>query len=200
MRLSQGEETLLAREQPTVTLGGVAVPFPPGAFIQATRAGEAALVKAVLAGVGEAKSVLDAFCGLGTFALPLSRTAAVEAVDSDGPAIAALAETARHLKGRRPLAAQRRDLMRHPLGPHELARFDAVVFDPPRAGAKGLAEALAASDVPVVVAVSCEPRTLARDCAILTAGGYQITQVQPVDQFVATAHIEAVAWLRRERT
>lgn len=197
VRLSEGGETLIAREMPTVTLGGVPVPFPPGAFIQATRQGEKALVEAVLAGVGGAATVLDAFCGLGTFALPLSRTAAVEAVDSDGPAIAALAEAARHLKGRRPLEPVRRDLMRHPLNAGELDRFEAVVFDPPRAGARGLAEALAASRVPVVVAVSCEPRTLARDCAILTAGGYQITQVQPVDQFVATAHIEAVAWLRR---
>ncbi len=197
LRLTVDAEMRFTREPPTIALGGVAVPFPPGAFIQATSAGEAALTAAVLAGVGTATPVLDAFCGLGTFALPLSRTAAVDAIDSDGPAIAALEAAARHLRGRRPVTAIRRDLMRHPLGPQELARFGAVVFDPPRAGAKALAEALAASTVPVVVAVSCEPRTLARDCAILVQGGYQITQVHPVDQFVATAHIESVAWLRR---
>lgn len=197
VRLTVDGEMRFTREPPMIALGGVAVPFPAGAFIQATSAGEAALTAAVLAGVGTATPVLDAFCGLGTFALPLSRTAAVEAIDSDGPAIAALEAAARHLRGRRPLNATRRDLMRHPLGPQELARFGAVVFDPPRAGAKALAEALAASTVPVVVAVSCEPRTLARDCAILVQGGYEITHVHPVDQFVATAHIEAVAWLRR---
>lgn len=197
VRLSRGGEILLARETPVVALGGVPVAFPPGAFIQATRAGEAALVAAVRDATDGAKTILDAFCGLGTFALPLSQGAAVTAVDVDGPAIAALEEAARHLKGRPPLKAQRRDLMRHPMGPAELAPFEAVVFDPPRAGAKGLAEALAASTVPLVVAVSCEPRTLARDCAILVAAGYEISGVRPVDQFVATAHIEAVATLRR---
>lgn len=197
IRLSRGGEVLLTREQPVVTLGGVAVPFPPGAFIQATRAGEDALREAVLAGVGTAGKVLDAFCGLGTFALPLAHGAAVTAVDVDGPAIAALEEAVRHAGGLRPFQALRRDLSRHPLGPRELAGYDAVVFDPPRAGARGLAEALAGSDVPTVVAVSCEPRTLARDCAILCKGGYDIVEVRPVDQFVASAHVEAVVSLRR---
>ncbi|GAB5378424.1 MAG: class I SAM-dependent RNA methyltransferase [Acuticoccus sp.] len=198
IRLSEGEEMLLQHEVPTVSFGGVPVAFPAGAFVQATRAGEAALTEAMLAGVGSATRVLDAFCGLGTFALPLTRGAEVVAVDVDGPAIAALEAAARRATGRRPLRAERRDLLRHPLSPRELERFDAVVFDPPRAGARGLAEALAATaSVPTVVAVSCEPRTLARDCAILVAGGYEITRVLPVDQFVASAHVECVAWLRR---
>jgi len=197
IRLSRGGEILLTREAPVISLGGVPVPFPPGAFIQATHAGERALREAVIAGVGSATTVLDAFCGLGTFALPLARRAAVTAVDVDGPAITALEEAARHARGLRPLVAVRRDLLRHPLGPPELGDTAAVVFDPPRAGARGLAEALAASAVPTVVAVSCEPRTLTRDCAILCAGGYEIETVRPVDQFVASAHIEAVATLRR---
>lgn len=197
IRLSEGEEMLLQQEAPVVTFDGVPVAFPAGAFIQATAAGERALVDAVRQGVGDAGRVLDAFCGLGTFALPLSRGAEVQAVDVDGPAIAALEAAARRATGHRPLKAVRRDLLRHPLAPAELDRFEAVVFDPPRAGAKGLAESLAASRVPTVVAVSCEPRTLARDCAILVAGGYRLGRVQPVDQFVASAHVECVAWLTR---
>ena len=198
LRVIEGEEILFARETPHVVFDGVPVELPPGAFLQATREGEHALTEAVLDGVGDAARVFDAFCGLGTFTLPLSRHAAVRAIDGDAPAIAALEAAVRRTTGRKPIETARRDLMRHPLSPAELNAFDAVVFDPPRAGAKALAEALAASTVARIVAVSCEPSTLARDCAILTAAGYRITAVTPVDQFVATAHLEAVAVLRRD--
>ena len=198
VRIARDGETLITIEAPIVTFDGVAVPFPPGAFLQATREGEAALTAAVLAGVGAASHVLDAFCGLGTFSLPLARHASVTAIDFDGPAIAALEAAARHASGRKPVTTMRRDLLRHPPSPAELSRYDAAVFDPPRAGARGLAQSLADSTLKTVVAVSCEPATLARDCAILVAGGFKITHVLPVDQFVATPHIEAVVRLRRE--
>ncbi|MEO1104143.1 MAG: hypothetical protein AAFW98_10510 [Pseudomonadota bacterium] len=198
IRVSLDGETLFQREPPIVCFDGISVPFPPGAFLQASREGEAALLAAVREGVGNPQRVLDAFCGLGTFAVPLSGAASVTAVDIDGPSIGSLESAARHMSGRKALTAMRRNLMRHPLGPAELKGFDAVVFDPPRAGAKGLAASLAASGVPAVVAVSCEPATLARDCAQLVAGGYKITHALPVDQFVATAHIEAVVTLRRD--
>ncbi|WMS43322.1 hypothetical protein RDV64_02655 [Acuticoccus sp. MNP-M23] len=198
VRVLEGDEILFARETPHVLFGGVPVELPPAAFLQATLEGERALTEAVLAGVGDAPRVFDAFCGLGTFTLPLARRASVLAVDGDPPAIAALDAAVRQVSGAKPITVKRRDLMRDPLNPVELNAFDAVVFDPPRAGAKALADALAASDVPRIVAVSCEPSTLARDCAILTAAGYRIETITPVDQFVATAHLEAVAVLRRD--
>ncbi|MEM0908205.1 MAG: RsmD family RNA methyltransferase, partial [Pseudomonadota bacterium] len=198
IRISDDGETLIAADTPFVRFDTVSVAFPAGAFLQPSLAGEKALTQLVTAGVGEASTVLDAFCGLGTFALPLSRHGAVTAIDQNGPAMDALDEAARTLTGRRPITTKRRDLMRDPLSPAELNAFDGVVFDPPRAGAKAFAAALAASKVPQVVAVSCEPKTLARDCATLVAGGYKIAHVVPVDQFVATSHLETVVVLRRD--
>ncbi|WP_420392149.1 class I SAM-dependent RNA methyltransferase [Acuticoccus sp.] len=197
-RLTVDGDIALLREPPVVRFDGVNVPFPPGAFLQPSRTGEATLTRLVLAGVGEAGRVVDAFCGLGTFAVPITAHARVTAVDADGPALDALAAGMARASGRRPLTVARRNLMRDPLSLAELNGVEAVVFDPPRAGAEALAQGLANSTVPRIVAVSCEPRTLARDLAHLVAGGYKITQVTPVDQFVGTGHIEAVAELRRD--
>lgn len=197
VRVSLDGELLWMLQQPVVRFDGVEVPFPPGAFVQATREAEAALTALVVAGVGDARSVADCFSGLGTFAIPLTRQADVTAFEVSEPALTALRRATACTSGRRALTTHRRNLLAHPLSPDELAPFGAVVFDPPRAGAEGLSRSLAASSVPRVVAVSCEPTTLARDCAILSAGGYKITQVTPVDQFVGTLHIEAVAELRR---
>jgi len=198
IRLAVDGEPLMVREPPVVRFDGVDVPFPPGAFLQASLQGEAALQALVVAAAKGVGTVLDAFCGLGTFAAPLSRHGRVTAVEADGGALAALAEGMAHAQGRRPVETLKRDLMRFPLAPRELAGFDLAVFDPPRAGAQGLARSLAGSAVARVVAVSCAPDTLARDCAILAESGYKITQVTPVDQFVGTDHIEAVATMRRE--
>lgn len=197
VRLSVDGEAVLQREPPVVRFDGVDVPFPPGAFLQASREGEAHLQALVLDGAAGAEHALDAFCGLGTFAIPLTRFARVTAVEVDGAALSALAAGHARARGRHPLATVKRNLMSHPLSPEELRGHDVAVFDPPRAGAEGLARALAASAVPRIVAVSCEPVTLARDCAILASGGYTITQVIPVDQFVGSDHIEAVAILER---
>lgn len=198
VRLTVDGDIALMREPPVVRFDGVDIPFPPASFLQASRVGEAHLTRLVIDGVAGAEAVADLYCGLGTFAVPLTRTARVTAVEVDGPALAALERGMARTEGRRLLTPLRRNLMRDPLAPKELAAFDAVVFDPPRAGAETIATALAASAVPRIVAVSCEPRTLARDCAILVAGGYKITHVVPVDQFVGTRHIEAVATLRRD--
>jgi len=197
IRLTANGETVFQREPPVVRFDAVDIPFPAGAFLQPSREGEAALQELVLAAAAGAKTALDAFCGLGTFAIPLTRSAAVTAVEVDGAALTALSAGHAHATGRRGLTTLKRNLMGHPLSPQELEGFDVAVFDPPRAGAEGLATALAASAVPRVVAVSCEPSTLARDCAILAAGGYTITQATPVDQFVGTDHIEMVATLER---
>lgn len=197
-RVTVDGDLVLQREAPVVRFDGVDIPFPPGAFLQASRAGEAAMTGLVIEALAGADSVADLFCGLGTFAVPLTRHAKVTAVEIDGPALAALEAGMAHATGRRALTAVRRNLMQHPLAPRELTA-EAVVFDPPRAGAQALATALAGSHVARIAAVSCEPRTLARDLAILVSGGYKITQVVPLDQFVGTGHIEAVAILEVAR-
>jgi 23S rRNA (uracil1939-C5)-methyltransferase len=190
-----GIDTLVERRTPTLVMGGVAVPLPVAPFLQATREGEAALVAAVLAAVGDARHVADLFCGLGTFALPLAQRASVLAVDAAGPAVMALAVAARRA-GRR-VEVQHRDLFRRPLAGKELAGLQAVVFDPPRAGAEAQAKALAASDVPLIVAVSCNPNTFGRDAKILMEAGYRLTTLWPVAQFRWSAHVELVARFER---
>jgi 23S rRNA (uracil1939-C5)-methyltransferase len=190
-----GVETLLAAGDPAVRLGGVPVTLPPAAFLQATADGEAALVEAVTSIAGRAGRIADLFAGSGTFALPLSRTARVEAVDGAGPAIRALESAAR--RAGRPVSVQHRDLFRRPLTADELAPFDAVVIDPPRAGAIAQTEQLAASRVPVIAAVSCNPATFARDAERLVGGGYTLLRLWPIAQFRWSTHIELAAEFRR---
>ena len=179
----------------TVTLGGVAVPLPAGGFLQATADGEAALVAGVRAAVGDAATVVDLFAGLGTFALALAGPARVLAVE--GARDAALALKAAAGRAQRPLLVEHRDLFRRPLDTKEIGRFDAVVLDPPRAGAKEQAPALAASTVARIAYVSCNPATFARDAATLVAGGYRLAWVRPVGQFRWSTHVELVASFAR---
>lgn len=195
-RLTRHGELVARRAQPTVRMGRATVPLPPGAFLQATAAGEEALARLVAAHVGEAKSVADLFCGVGPFALRLAERAKVTAADSDEAAVVALREAAK-APGLKPIAAERRDLFRRPMLAQEFAGIDAVVFDPPRQGAEAQTRALAAGKVPVIVAVSCNPGTFARDAKILIDGGYRLGTVTPVDQFRYSAHVEIVARLVR---
>jgi 23S rRNA (uracil1939-C5)-methyltransferase len=178
-----------------VRFGGVAVELPPGSFLQASPAAEAALVAVVLGATEGAKRIADLYAGCGTFSLPLAASAEVLAVEND-PTLAAALQSAANLAQRR-LHVERRDLTRRPLAADELRRFDAVVFDPPRIGAKQQAMALADSNVPLVVAVSCAPATFARDAKFLAHGGYRLDHVVPVDQFLWSAHVELVGIFRR---
>jgi 23S rRNA (uracil1939-C5)-methyltransferase len=196
-RLTVDGESIAFGAAPTITLGNAAVKLPPGAFLQASREAEAVLVALVREGVGDAKRVADLFAGLGTFTLALAGTAAVDAFEADEAALSALAEAARKTPKLKPVRIFARDLFRAPLGPKELAGYDAVVFDPPRAGALAQARALAEARVPKLVAVSCNPGTLARDLRLLVDGGYRLARVVPVDQFLFSPHIEIVAHLER---
>jgi 23S rRNA (uracil1939-C5)-methyltransferase len=196
-RLSLHGERIVERRPPVLRLGRAEVLLPPGGFLQATEAGEAALAKLVDEGIGTPKRIADLFAGSGTFSLRLAERAAVAAVEADTEALAALDRAARHTPGLKKITAERRDLFRRPLMPAELSRFDAVVFDPPRAGAEAQARQLAASRVKRIVAVSCNPATLARDMRILIDGGYRLGTVTPVDQFRHSAHVEAVAVLEK---
>jgi 23S rRNA (uracil1939-C5)-methyltransferase len=189
------EDTPIVERRPVrVVFSGVAVPFPPGAFLQASAVAEARLVAEVVAGVGPGRPALDLYAGLGTFSFALAQDGAVHAVEGDAAAVAALTQAAAHMPR---LTVERRDLDREPLSSAELAPYAAVVFDPPRAGARRQAEALAASAVGTIVAVSCNPATFVRDAALLVAGGYRLEKVTPIDQFVWTPHLELVAVFRR---
>jgi 23S rRNA (uracil1939-C5)-methyltransferase len=196
-RITRHGELVAQRATPTVRIGRATVVLAPGAFLQATALGEETFSRLVLEHVGEAKSVADLFAGIGPFALRLAERARVLAADSDAGAIDALRRAAATTRGLKPVTAERRDLFRRPFVPEELTGFDAVVFDPPRQGAQAQARELANSRVPIVVAVSCNPATFARDAKILIEGGYRLGEVTPVDQFRYSAHVEIVARFAR---
>ena len=162
-----------------------------------TAAGEDALARLVDGHIARGKLAADLFCGLGPFALRLAERMRVAAFDSDEAATAALKAAAQATSGLKPVDAEARDLFRRPLMAQELKRFDAVVFDPPRQGAEAQARELAKSEVPVIVAVSCNAATFARDIRLLVDGGYRLGPVTPVDQFKHSAHVEIVARLER---
>jgi 23S rRNA (uracil1939-C5)-methyltransferase len=200
-RLSFNGAPLVTFDPPRIEFDGVAVTPPPGAFLQASKEGEEALIALVKQAAGGARRICDLFAGCGSFALPLARRASVVAIDSDAAAIAALASAAADAQRAgleiNPPRSEVRNLFERPLTAAELRDFDAVVFDPPRAGARAQAEALAGSAVPVAIGVSCNPATFARDAAILAAGGYRLEKVSAVDQFVYSAHVELVGVFRR---
>jgi 23S rRNA (uracil1939-C5)-methyltransferase len=190
-------EPMAERRVPTVTLGNIGVKLPAGAFIQATKEGEEALQAAVTAAVAGADSVVDLFCGLGTFAFAMAKQVKVHAVEGDKAMLDALKDGANHAGGLKPISTEHRDLFRRPLLVEELDTYDAVVFDPPRAGAKDQVAVLAASKVPLVVGVSCNPNTFGRDARTLIDGGYELISIQPVDQFLWSHHVELVGVFRR---
>jgi 23S rRNA (uracil1939-C5)-methyltransferase len=193
-RSGTDELVVVERRPVRVLLSGVAVPFPPGAFLQASPSAEMILVDEVLSAVGPARPAVDLFAGLGAFAFALACDGPVHAVEGDVGSAAALARAA----AERPRATvERRDLARNPLPADALSRYAAAVFDPPRAGAARQAEALAASAVATVIAISCNPATFARDAATLVSGGYRLERVTPIDQFVWSPHLELAATFRR---
>lgn len=196
-RLSVEGQTVCSEGEPALETSGGAIVPPPGAFFQAVAAAEQRMTASVLEGIGKAKAVADLFCGVGTFTLPLAQRARVVAVDSDKSALQALSRASRAAKGLRPIETKLRNLMSEPLSPLELSGLDAVVLDPPRAGAKSQCEAVAKSKIATVVMVSCNPVTMARDCRILVDAGFSPGPVQGIDQFLWSPHVEAVVVLAR---
>ena len=192
-RLTRHGELVLMRTPPTITIGTAQVTLPPGSFLQTTVAGEETLAALVAEHCRRAKHIADLFCGVGPFALRLAAKARIAAFDNDEGAVTALQKAATSTSGLKPVKAQARDLFRRPLMPQELRDYEAIVFDPPRQGAQAQVLQLAASKIPVVVAVSCNVATFARDARILVDGGYRLEGVTPVDQFRHTPHVELVA-------
>jgi len=196
-RLTVNGDIVVTRRRPSVKIGRCEIMLPPASFLQATEAGERRLAERVVAAIGGARSIADLFSGVGPFALRLAETARVSAFDNDTAAISALAQAARLTSGLKPVETFRRDLFHEPLVANELKAFDAVVFDPPRAGAEAQARQIAKSKVKTVIAVSCDPITLARDAEILVGGAYRLEAVTPIDQFKWTSHVETVAVFRK---
>lgn len=191
----EGQQTRWEPEPVTVSFGAVPVAFPPFAFLQATPDGEAALVDEVRQSLPAQGAVADLFCGLGTFALAIGEGRPVYAAEAARDLVLALKQAGG--RAQRRLVADHRDLFRRPLVPAELNRFAAVIIDPPRAGAREQVMQLAASTVPTIAYVSCNPASFARDAAHLVAGGYRLASVKPVGQFRWSTHVELVGIFRR---
>ena len=196
-RITWDDEIALQRRTPVLRLGPADITPPPGAFLQATKDGEVALIDAVKQALSGAKRVVDLFAGCGTFALPLAEDAMVHAVEGDREMIRALDHGWRNADGLKRITHEVRDLFRNPLQPGEFAKCDAVVIDPPRAGAAAQVAELAQSKVARIAHVSCNPATFARDTATLIRAGYDLEWVKVVDQFRWSTHVELVALLRR---
>ncbi len=194
-RLTWNGEDVAIAEAPTLRVGRFTVKLPPGAFLQPTKEGERALQQLVVAASSGTRQVADLFSGCGTLALALAETHTVHAVDSLASHVDALAAAAK--VGRAKVTAETRDLFRRPLLAAELARFDAVVLDPPRPGASSQAKALAQSRVPKVLYVSCSASSFARDARTLADGGYRLNRVVPIDQFLWSPHVELFAEFSR---
>ncbi len=192
-RLTIDGTEIATSRQPELRHGDTVLYPAAGGFLQAAAPAERAMADLVDAAIGRAGPAVDLFSGIGTFTLRLARRFPVLAVENDAGLLKALDRSMRFSKGIKTVTTRRRDLMLNPMAPPELKPFKAVVFDPPRAGAKSQCEMLAKSVVPRVVAVSCNPATLARDARILIDGGYRLTSVTPVDQFLWSSHVEVVA-------
>lgn len=200
--LSEGFlDPIVVRREPVMEFAEIRVPLSPGSFIQATRSSEAAMVEHVLSACEQAGRIADLFCGLGTFTFPLAQHHQVLAVEGAQEALRGL-EGGRNAapsmgKKLKQIVTKHRDLFRRPLSVKELSGFEAVVIDPPRAGAQMQMEQLAKSDVNTIVSVSCNPNTFARDARLLVDGGYSFKSVKPIDQFVWSNHLELIGIFTR---
>ena len=196
-RLSINGDVAMERAAPTIRAGAAHLTPPPGGFLQACEASEAAMLALVKEAIGDSRKVVDLFAGAGTFSLPLASTATVHAVEGEETALAALDRAARKAQSLKPVTVEKRDLFRQPLTCADLKRFDAAVIDPPRAGAEAQSRELAASSLKRIAMVSCNAQTFARDIKIMRDASWRITRITPIDQFLWSPHIEIVAQLHR---
>ena len=196
-RLTWNGDTLVTRRPPHQRIGKALVAPPPGGFLQATAEGEAALLAAARNAVGAPAKLVDLFSGCGAFSIPFAERTEVRAVEGDAALLAALSAGWKAVGGLARVTTETRDLFRRPLLADELNAYPAAVIDPPRAGAKAQMEQLAASAIPVIASLSCDPGSFARDARTLIDGGYRLDWVQPVDQFRWSSHIEIAAKFSR---
>ncbi|NQX79368.1 MAG: class I SAM-dependent RNA methyltransferase [Hyphomicrobiaceae bacterium] len=198
IRLTHGGDTFIMQTQPTVRLNQTCIPIPNATiFLQPIYEAERKICRYISSAVGNSKYVADLFCGIGSFTFDIAQNSKVLAIDYNKFAIASLKKGYNNSKGLKPIRTLVRDLFREPLSRRELEAFDAVIFDPPRSGAEQQAKAIASSKVKTIVAVSCNPQTLARDLKILIDGNYKLVELYPIDQFSYSAHLECVAVLKK---
>lgn len=198
LRLSVNDEIIIEKEKPFLHYGKAIVHLPPGAFLQATKKAESYMVERILQHLKKAKNTLDLFAGAGAFSFPLAERMHVHAIENDNAAYSALLRAATHKPlGLKSVRCEKRDLFQRPLTAKELAAYDGLVFDPPRAGAQEQAKEIAKSNLKYVVAVSCNPETFVRDVKILCDGGYHLEEIFPIDQFLWSPHCEIVAFLSK---
>ena len=196
-RVTLAGEIVYQARQPLVRLGRVIVALPPGGFLQAVPEAEAAMGDFAVQALDGASRVADLFCGVGTFSFRLAEVASVRAADVSAASIKALVAASGTANGLKSITGEARDLTRRPMLAAEMKRLDAVLFDPPRAGAAEQAREIAASKTPIAIGVSCDPATFARDARILTNGGFSLARVLPVDQFLWSPHVELVGVFTR---
>lgn len=196
-RITLEHDIVLSPSRPVARFDGIEVDLPPGAFLQATTEGEAAIRAEIEAATAKSKRIVDLYAGCGTFSLPLARRATVWALEGDDAMVQAMDRAARAAGIGPRLKAERRDLKRRPVRPEELARIEAVIFDPPFEGAAAQAAELARAKLPVIVGVSCNPVSFARDARTLIDGGHRLTRIVAIDQFLWSAHVELVGVFRR---
>ncbi|WP_311029447.1 class I SAM-dependent RNA methyltransferase [Mesorhizobium koreense] len=198
-RLSVDGEIVIEPRKPVVLFGDVPVSPPPGAFLQAVAGAEQTMADLVSVHLSKVKRIADLFSGVGAFALRLAKGTEIHAVEADAASLSALDRGFRFGSGLKRVTTERRDLFVRPVTAKELNAFDGIVFDPPRAGAEAQSRQIAKSDVLLVAAISCNPATLARDLTILIEAGYTLQRVVPIDQFLWSPHVEAVALLTRKK-
>lgn len=199
IRLTADGEIIIEKERPELHFGSAAVELAPGGFLQATKEAEEFMSKLVMQGLKKTKNAADLFSGAGTFTFRMAEKMKVHAVENDDDALKSLDRAYRQSVGLKTVTYEKRDLFRRPLLPRELEAFDGLVFDPPRAGAEEQVREIAKTNIPHVVAVSCNPVTMARDLSILIEGGYTIEKLVPIDQFLWSPHVEAVALLKKRK-
>ena len=199
IRLTADGEIIIEKERPELHFGSATVELAAGGFLQATKEAEEFMASLVMQGLKKAKNAADLFSGAGTFTFRMAEKMKVHAVENDDSALKSLDRAYRQSVGLKTVTYEKRDLFRRPLLPRELEAFDGLVFDPPRAGAEEQAREIAKTNIPHVVAVSCNPVTMARDLSILVEGGYTIEKLVPIDQFLWSPHVEAVALLKKRK-
>jgi len=193
-------EPILILQPPRITLSGVPVDLPPGGFLQATAAGEAAIIDAVLAGLPPLPArarIAELYAGSGTLTFALAQRARVIAWEGDTAAAASLRGAANRAGLASRVEVTQRDLARQPVSAAELPGFAAAVLDPPFAGAFAQTAQVAGAKIPRVIYVSCNPAVLARDARLLREAGYQLLAATPVDQFLWSARLESVCIFSR---
>ncbi len=197
IREGKETETIYQSGEVALSLGGIKVAVPAGAFLQASRPAQEYMTKRVTEAAGNAGSVLDLFAGIGTYSFPLSVHASVTAIEGDAGMTRAMQDAAATHPIRHSFKPVLRDLFRSPVTAKELGAYDAVVINPPRTGAKAQSEELARSHIPRIVMVSCNPATFTRDARLLKDGGYHLKRLTPVDQFIYSSHLELIAEFTR---